>query len=273
MNRSRRPAQCQDDEARGVTFGEDQVWNSDRSEDHGPPIVGVPALVMVLLRSLFADLLPELLQPQELDELRAEEDRDEAMQAAIRISPRTMSCISARPVRLRPWRPTATLSPSGHGEGCRRARPDPRRAPRSPLPRDARPASCRVLDVGHRARQPPQAPTPVAAREHPLAMNSGPQGQLGHLAEHSDRPRSLRSWRGRPDGQERLASISGSRCSNRSRRQPRQARSPHREARKTSPAAPPLPATGPARRLRAAPMAASAFTRLCAWRKLNSKTA
>ena len=60
-----------------VAVREHQVRDRDREEDDQPAHRRRPRLRVVLLRALLADLLAELAHPQELDELRPEEDRDQ----------------------------------------------------------------------------------------------------------------------------------------------------------------------------------------------------
>ena len=60
-----------------VAVGEHQVGDADRGEDDQPAHRRRAGLGVVLLGALLADVLAELLDPQVLDELRAEEDADQ----------------------------------------------------------------------------------------------------------------------------------------------------------------------------------------------------
>src|SRR4029077_1460761 len=64
-------------EALRVAVREDQVGNADRGEDDQPAHRRRAGLGVVLLRAVLTDVLAELLHPQVLDELGAEEDADQ----------------------------------------------------------------------------------------------------------------------------------------------------------------------------------------------------
>ena len=68
---------AEDGEALGVAVGEDEVGDRDRGEDDQPAHRRRARLLVVVLGPVLADVLAELLLAQDLDELRAEEDRDQ----------------------------------------------------------------------------------------------------------------------------------------------------------------------------------------------------
>ena len=176
--------------ARRIAVREDEERDADRGEDDQPAHRRSPGLGVVLLGALLADVLAELLQPQVLDELRAQEDADQHRRhpgdqhltpSALRPSATSsregsVSATSSRPAEREPLTSTASPRPSSGASSSAAS-------VGSATSWSGRVVACRLAD-------PDQQLDPGLTRVlADLAVVAGAlRAQLGHLAEHRDPP-------------------------------------------------------------------------------------